>query len=137
MTGLTRSPIDPNAIRSAIESPNYGGVCVFIGEVRNITGDRQTSFLIYEAYEEMALKKINEIIGEASTKWKGNFALVHRLGELRPGDIAVVTAAACPHRNASFEACRFLIERVKKDVPIWKKEFGPTGEFWVEGETSE
>lgn len=134
MIELTRSPITPESVRASIESPEYGGVCVFVGEVRNVTRGRETSHLFYEAYEEMALTIMREIAEAASSQWNGRFALVHRLGELHPGDIAVVTAAACPHRGDSFDACRYLIERVKADVPIWKKEYGPGGEFWVEGE---
>ncbi len=136
MIGLTKDPIDPETIRRAVESDELGGLCIFVGEVRSLTSGRETSHLFYEAYEPMATGKMREIAAEASVKWSGKFALVHRVGELKPGDIAVVTAAACPHRNESFEACRFLIERVKADVPIWKKEFGPDGESWVEGETA-
>lgn len=135
MIGLSKQPIDPEVVRKAVESKEFGGVCVFVGEVRSITSNRETTHLVYEAYEPMALTKMQEIADEASVKWPGKFALVHRIGELSPGDIAVVTVAACPHRNESFEACRYLIERLKSDVPIWKKEFGPNGEFWVEGES--
>lgn len=131
MIELTESPIDIERVRAAIESPVLGGVAIFLGEVRSLTGERATSHLFYEAYNEMALKKMHEIAAEAKQRWNGGVAMVHRLGMLQIGDVAVVTAAACPHRAEAFDCCRFLIDSLKADVPIWKKEFGPDGQEWI------
>lgn len=134
MIQLTREPIDPEKLRKAVEDPSLGGVVVFAGEVRSFTRGKETSKLVYEAYEEMALPVMKKIACEAIEKWPGKVAMVHRVGELLPGEIAVVTAAACPHRADAFACCRFLIDRLKEDVPIWKQEIGPDGCVWVEGE---
>jgi len=131
---LTREPIDPEAIRRSLESTELGGVVVFCGEVRSLTADLQTSRLEYESYEAMALEQMRMIAASCTSKWKANVACVHRIGELQPGEIAVVTAAACAHREEAFQCCKELIDRIKEDVPIWKKEFGPSGEIWVSGE---
>jgi len=131
IVALTKEPIDPETIRKSLESPELGGVVVFCGEVRSVTGDAATSKLEYEAYASMATAQMLRIATECAEKWKGNVACVHRIGELQPGEIAVVTAAACAHRDAAFACCRELIDRIKEDVPIWKKEFGPDGEAWV------
>lgn len=134
LIALIRDRIEPDSIRQAIESPELGGLVLFCGEVRNDTRGQATSKLEYEAYEAMALDQMRRLAEKAAERWAGNVACVHRLGELWPGDIAVVTAAACAHRDAAFECCRELIDRIKEDVPIWKKEFGPDGEAWVSDE---
>jgi molybdopterin synthase catalytic subunit len=131
MIKLTREPIDLDDFRKEIESPLLGGVVIFIGVVRSVTGDKQTQKILYEAYEEMALEQMKSIACEAESRWNAKVAMVHRLGELLPGDIAVVTISACPHRAEAFQSCQFLIDRLKEDVPIWKKEFGPDGEEWA------
>lgn len=131
MIKLTREPIDLDDFRKEIESPLLGGVVIFIGVVRSVTGDKQTQKILYEAYEEMALEQMKSIACEAESRWNAKVAMAHRLGELLPGDIAVVTISACPHRAEAFQSCQFLIDRLKEDVPIWKKEFGPDGEEWV------
>ena len=119
---ITTDPIDPEAIRRPLEAPHLGGVVVFAGEVRSITGNESTVFLNYEAYEEMALKQMNEIADEAENKWNANVGLVHRIGKLLPGEIAVVTVAACAHRAEAFECCKFLIDSLKANVTIWKND---------------
>lgn len=128
---LTREPIDPEAIRKKLEAPALGGVVVFCGEVRSVTRGKSTQKLVYEAYEAMAVEQMKLIAAQCAGKWEARVACVHRIGELAPGEIAVVTAAACPHRDQAFACCRELIDRIKEDVPIWKKEFGPDGEEWV------
>lgn len=131
MIKLIRGPINPDDLRREIESSLLGGVAIFIGVVRSVTENKKTQKIFYEAYEEMALDQMKTIACEAESRWNAKVAMVHRLGELLPGEIAVVTAAACPHRAEAFDACRFLIDRLKEDVPIWKKEFGPDGEEWA------
>lgn len=134
MIRLQREPIDPEPIRRSLEGVDAGGVVLFCGEVRAVTGDLVTERVLYTAYEPMALSEMERLAKKAADRWHARVALVHRLGELRPGDIAVVTAAACAHRAEAFEACRFLIERLKADVPIWKEEFGPGGRIIREGD---
>jgi molybdopterin synthase catalytic subunit len=119
---LTHDPLDPEDLRKRVEDETRGGVVVFCGEVRSVTGDKHTAYLTYEAYPEMALKQMEAIAQEAETKWGAQIAVAHRLGEVLPGEIAVVCVAACGHRAEAFDCCRFLIDRIKEDVPIWKSE---------------
>lgn len=119
---LTHEVLDPEAMRKSVEHSDLGGVVVFCGEVRSHTGGTPTYGLAYEAYEEMALLQLRRIAAEASVRWSAAVSVAHRLGNLLPGDIAVVTVAACEHRAEAFECCRWLIDRIKDDVPIWKRE---------------
>lgn len=105
-----------------MEDETKGGVVIFCGEVRSITGEDKTESLVYESYVEMAVAQMGQIAEAASQKWGANIAVAHRLGELRPKEIAVVCVAACAHRVEAFDCCRFLIDEIKKDVPIWKAE---------------
>lgn len=134
MIRLQPEPIDPELIRRSLEGTDAGGVALFCGEVRAVTGEVRTERVVYTAYEPMALAEMERLAKQAAERWDARVAVVHRLGELLPGDIAVVTAAACAHRAEAFAACRFLIERLKADVPIWKQEFGPDGSVIREGE---
>jgi molybdopterin synthase catalytic subunit len=109
-------------------------VCVFVGEVRDRDGDRRVVALEYDAYDTLASERIAAVAAEAAARWpEARIAVEHRAGRLAPGDAAVVVAVACPHRADAFECCRFVIDRVKESVPIWKKELGPEGERWLEG----
>jgi len=107
-------------------------VNTFIGTVRNSTANKPVTKLEYEAYEPMAIAEIQKVINEAREKWKlTGWAVSHRMGTLLPGEIAVVVAVSTPHRKDSFEACQFIIDTLKKTVPIWKKEFFQDGDQWV------
>ena len=118
--------------RNLLRSARAGAVCTFLGTVRELTGDRNTLFLDYEAYPEMAEKKLAELEDEARKRWPIiEVALVHRLGHLDLGEVSVVVAVSCPHRHDAFDACRFLIDTLKAVVPIWKKEVSPSGEEWL------
>lgn len=128
---LTAEPIDIAGIQDSVRDLSRGGVVTFIGEVRSITESRITERLFYEAHAAMAEAQMRKIATEEASRFDAAVAIVHRIGELRPGDTAVVCVAACAHRSAAFDCCRNLIERVKRDVPIWKKEFGPEGEEWT------
>lgn len=121
---LSEAALDPETLRRSVEHPSLGGVVVFCGEVRSVTGGVPTSSLEYEAYAEMALAQMRALAEEAMRRWGGRVALAHRTGTLHPGDIAVVTVAACPHRAEAFACCQFLIDGIKADVPIWKTEGG-------------
>jgi molybdopterin synthase catalytic subunit len=129
MIEITADPIDHAAITEHVRSPLAGAVCTFLGTVREITGERRTVALAYETYAEMARKKMAELEAEARGRWPViKLALVHRVGDLEPGEVSVVVAVSCPHRQDSFEACRWLIDTLKEVVPIWKKE------IWADGD---
>ena len=111
MTEITLSPIDHNAVTERVRSNQAGAVCVFLGTVREMTSGRKTASLDYEEYPGMALKKMAEIEDEARRKWPIiEAALVHRVGHLELGEVSVVVAVSCPHREQSFEACKWLID---------------------------
>lgn len=118
-----------------IKSGTDGAVCVFDGIVRNNTRGRQTLFLDYEAYEEMALSQMRGLASEALAKFPiRDVALLHRLGRLEVGETSVLIVVASAHRAAAFDACRWLIDTLKKTVPIWKKEYFADGAVWAAGE---
>jgi molybdopterin synthase catalytic subunit len=134
MVILTHEPLNPETLRQSVEDLNYGGIALFIGTVRHLTNGKITTRVLYTAYEDMARTQMQAIAEEAKKLFHAKVALAHRLGELQPGDIAVITAAACVHREDAFACCRYLIERIKQDVPIWKQEYGPEGTLLKEGE---
>ena len=112
-----------------------GAVCVFDGIVRDNTRGRKTLFLEYEAYREMALAQMQSLAEEAVSKFGvRDVAVVHRLGRLEVGETSVLVAVASAHRGAAFDACRWLIDTLKKTVPIWKKEHFVDGAVWAAGE---
>lgn len=128
MVRLTREPIDPAAVTDEVRDPHCGAVAVFLGTVRDLTGDAVTVALDYEAYGPMAEKKLAEIEAEVRRRWPvGNVALVHRLGRLAVGEVSVAAAVSCPHRAEAFDALRFAVDTLKESVPIWKKENAPDG----------
>ncbi len=128
MVCLTHDPIDFTVLTQAVRSPHCGAVALFLGTVRDLTGDEVTEFLEYEAYPPMAEKKMAEIEVEVRSRWKlGEVAMVHRLGRLGVGEISVAVAVSAPHRDAAFEACRFAIDTLKQVVPIWKKDLASVG----------
>ncbi len=125
-------PLRLEEVVEAVSGEAYGGLVTFSGSVRNQTRGRRVLRLEYEAYPPMAEKKLAEIGAEVAGKFNGTrLAIVHRVGTLTPGELAVVIAAAAPHRKEAFLGCEHAIERLKQDVPIWKKEFFEDGEVWV------
>jgi MoaE-MoaD fusion protein len=115
-----------------VQDAARGGLVTFTGLVREESRGHKVVRLTYEAYAAMAERVLQGVGREAEQRWPGaRLAIVHRVGELRPGDVAVVIAAAAPHRAEAFEACRFAIERLKQDAPIWKRETYVDGESWV------
>lgn len=129
---VTSEPLSCSTVESRARNPMAGAVLVFVGTVREFTRGRRTLHLIYEAYPEMAEKKLAEIGREIETRWPGSsVAISHRTGKLEIGEASVVIAVATPHRPEAFEAGRFAIEQLKKIVPIWKKEVYEDGEEWV------
>jgi molybdopterin synthase catalytic subunit len=133
---LTREAIDARAIAELILRPEDGAICLFEGVVRNNSKGKKTRFLEYEAYETMALKTMEEIGTFVRQAWEiGSVAIIHRLGHMEIGETSVAIVITSPHRKASFDACEYAIDRLKKIVPIWKKEFFEDGEVWVEGQS--
>ncbi len=133
MIALTRGPIDYQALTEAVRRPHCGAVAVFLGTVRDLTGDQATAYLEYEAYVPMAEQKLAEIVAEAQRRWPlGGVAVMHRLGRLAIGEVSVAVAVSAPHRGEAFAACRYIMDTIKAVVPIWKKEIGPDGRGeWV------
>ena len=132
---LTREAIDAHEIAELILRPEDGALCVFEGVVRNNSKGKATRYLEYEAYETMALKTMEEIGEFVRNAWDiGCVAIIHRLGHMDIGETSVAIIITSPHRKASFDACEYAIDRLKKIVPIWKKEFFEDGEVWVEGQ---
>lgn len=132
---IVREPIDTDNILNAVKSGGDGAVCVFDGIVRDNTRGRATLHLDYEAYEEMALRQMRMLREEAITRFGvREVAIVHRLGRLSVGESSVLIAVASAHRSAAFDACRHLIDTLKKTVPIWKREQFVDGAVWADGE---
>ena len=133
MISITNEPIDFAAVTDSVRHNNSGAVVLFMGTVREMTGDKQTTRLEYEAYPEMAEAKMNEIAAAAREKWADlSISAVHRVGQLDLGEIAVAIAVSAPHRTEAFEAGRFMIDTIKDEVPIWKKENWADGtKDWV------
>jgi len=129
---VTERPLSLDAVVAAVSATGQGGVVTFTGAVRDHNRGRRVLRLEYEAYGEMALKVLEQIRSESAAKWPGSaLAIHHRVGVLAPGELAVVIAAAAPHRAEAFDACRYAIEQLKTRVPIWKKEVYPDGDSWV------
>lgn len=132
MFEIIQSPISVQEVTEQVMHRNAGAVVNFIGTVREITKDRKTLYLEYEAYVPMAKAKLEQIGREIEEKWPGaKSAIVHRIGRLEIGEAAVVIATSSPHRADAYEANRYAIERIKELVPIWKKEHWEDGELWI------
>lgn len=132
---IVRQAIDTEEVLTILKEPEDGAVVVFEGIVRNQTRGRQTLFLEYEAYEEMALKEQVKLAGQACARFPiRDVGLIHRLGRLEIGETSVLIVVVSAHRAAAFEACRWLIDTLKKTVPIWKKEHFADGAVWADGE---
>ena len=132
---ITRDPLDARAIEARILQGSDGAIVTFAGVVRNNTRGRATLRLEYECYEPMAIRKMAEIGREIAGQYAiSRIAMLHRLGTLEIGEASVIVVVAAPHRRPAFEAALEGINRLKKLVPVWKKEFFADGEVWVEGD---
>lgn len=130
---LSEKPLDVQAVMDRVSGDDCGGVVVFLGAVRDHSKGHDIRHLEYEAYAGMAEAEMDGIAQEAAGRWPGSrVAIAHRTGHLGIGELAVVVAAAAPHRAEAFEAARFSIDTLKERVPIWKKEVTTDGEYWVE-----
>jgi molybdopterin synthase catalytic subunit len=137
---LTTDPIDITNVARRVAPPECGATVTLDGYARKYTKEasgetRETLYLVYEAYEEMAIKEMEKLIGTAKDKFEvSNVGIVHRTGRLEIGETSVVISVAAPHRKQAFAACEWLIRELKRTVPIWKKEVYADGEQWIEGD---
>jgi molybdopterin converting factor subunit 1 len=134
---ITFDPISLDEVAVRVVKPETGAVAIFNGVVRNVSEGKAVEYLEYEAYEEMAVAKLRQVADEAREKWPDvvDVAIVQRIGHLEVGESAVIIAVSSPHRgDGCFEACAYIINRLKEIVPIWKKEVGPDGSEWIEGD---
>lgn len=130
MIDIVETKIEPQKLLELVSSKQSGAVLLFLGNTREFTGEKQTTFLSYECYAEMALAKLRELRDQALVKWKLlDVAIVHRIGKVELGETSVAIAVASAHRVAAFEAGNWLIDTLKQVVPIWKKE------SWADGST--
>ncbi|RZA00464.1 MAG: molybdenum cofactor biosynthesis protein MoaE [Sphingobacteriaceae bacterium] len=126
------TPLNVSDCVNWIMSPQAGGIDVFIGTVRDATKGKKVIRLEFEAYKNMALKEMEKIAAQAYDRWPVQKILIHhRTGVLQVGEIPVIIAVAAAHRDAAFDACRYIIDTLKQTVPIWKKEIFEDGEVWV------
>lgn len=129
---LTRKPLDAEAITATVRDDANGGVVTFLGTTRNETDGRRVMYLEYEAYAGMAEKMLARIAEEIHARWGiRHVSIAHRCGRLEVGEVSLVIAVASPHREEAFAACQYAVDRIKQDVPIWKKEVFEDGEVWV------
>lgn len=132
---IVDKPIAADAIVAGMKAGSDGAVCVFDGIVRDNTRGRKTLYLDYEAYRDMALQQMQRLAHESLSKFGvRDVAIVHRLGRLQVGETSVLIAVASAHRAAAFDSCRWLIDTLKRTVPIWKKETFADGAVWADGE---
>lgn len=132
LVGIQDTPLDVDEVECAVSDPGAGAIVSFVGRVRNHNAGMPVTRLEYEAYPSMAKREMQRIVQALEARFPGTrLAVLHRIGKLEVGDAAVVCAASAAHRAEAFEACRALIDDVKADVPIWKREHGPDGPYWV------
>lgn len=137
--GVTASPLDLAALIALVSDPTAGAVATFLGTSRRTSNnaarvEKAVETLWYEAYEPMAVKRLAEIGAEAARRFEvTRVAAWHRIGEVPVGEASIAIAVSAPHRAAAFDACRFVIEEVKRSLPVWKRERFRDGEEWVEG----
>ena len=132
MIELDTKPLDIQKAIAHVSAPDVGGINIFIGTVRDSTANKKVIALEFEAYEKMAISELEKIVVAARERWPVNkIAVFHALGRKNIGELAVVIAVSAAHRDAAFRACRYIIDTLKKTVPIWKKEIFEDGEVWV------
>ena len=131
---VQEEPLELAPLVRFVERPEAGAVATFSGNVRVQNRGRRVEYLEYDAYRPMAEKQLREIAEEAVRRWPGRIAIRHRVGRLEIGEPSVLVAVATAHRAEAFAACRFAIDTLKEQVPIWKKEVWEGGEVWIEGD---
>lgn len=129
---VTREHLNPESVTATIRRDSNGGVVTFLGTTRNDTDGRRVLYLEYEAYPEMAHKMLARIAEEIRDRWGiADVSIAHRFGRLEVGEVSLVVAVASPHRAQAFAACQYAVDRIKQNVPIWKKEVFADGSVWV------
>jgi molybdopterin synthase catalytic subunit len=129
---IRSAPLSLDELIAAVSHAGAGGIVTFLGVVRDMNDGRAVTLLEYEAYGPMAEAELGRILDEIGAELPGvRVAATHRVGALQVGDAAVACAASAPHRAEAFQACRLLIDRIKARLPIWKREHGPDGPYWV------
>jgi molybdopterin synthase catalytic subunit len=132
---ITRDPLDPQPFVDHVRRDESGAVALFLGVVRNNSRGRRVLHLEYDAYPEMAEKKLRQVAEEMASRWPiTDIAIAHRIGRLEIGETSLLVAVSSPHRREAFEACHQTVNRIKEVVPIWKKEVWEGGETWIQGE---
>jgi molybdopterin synthase catalytic subunit len=134
MFQITSDPLDPQPLVEAVRRDDCGAVTLFYGVVRNENMGRNVQYLEYDAYPEMAIKKMREVADEVRAKFAiAEIGVLHRIGRLEIGETSLLVAVSSGHRTEAFEACHYAVDRIKQIVPIWKKEVWEDGEEWIEG----
>lgn len=129
---ITTAPISTKAVAEKVKRDSYGAVVTFAGRVRDNSEGQRVLYMEYEAFQEMAQKKLSEIADEVRARWQPlDIAISHRVGRLEVGEVALAIAVASPHRKEAFDACQYAVDRIKEIVPIWKKEIREDGGVWV------
>jgi molybdopterin synthase catalytic subunit len=129
---IRTEPLSLDELMTLVSHPGAGGIATFVGVVRDLNEGRRVSLLEYEAYGTMAEAELDRVLAEIAVEIPGvRVAATHRVGALQVGDAAVICAASAPHRGEAFRACREAIDRIKARLPIWKREHGPDGPYWV------
>jgi molybdopterin synthase catalytic subunit len=131
---LQNEPIDISRVLSEVGTDSDGAVVSFVGRVRNFSNEKTVLHIEFEAYNEMARKEIKKAADDACEKWHLNSCLVmHRFGRIEIGEVCIIIAVSSPHRKEAFQATQYIIDTIKKEVPIWKKEFYSDGSSWING----
>ena len=134
MRYLTRDPLSVERVLAEVSAPERGGTCVFLGTVRSGPEEQGVTAIEYSAYEAMVEAEFGRLLADADARWPAaRIAVRHRLGVIPSGEASIAIAAAAAHRAEAFAACRFVIEEVKRRIPVWKKELHEDGtEVWVD-----
>ena len=138
MFAITRDPLDPAPLVAAVRKDEAGAMALFYGVVRNENLGRSVQYLEYDAYPDMAIKKMREVAAEIGARYPvTGIGILHRVGRLEIGETSLLVAVSSPHRAEAFAACHAAVDRVKEIVPVWKKEVWSDGSAWIEGHTPE
>ena len=138
MIQLTKQPLNSQNITQSVSKDTNGGVVTFLGTTRLFNHGKRVLYLEYEAYWDMATKKLEEIRQEVQRLWEiKDIAIAHRVGRLEIGEVSLVVAVASPHRKEAFEACQYVVDQLKRKVPIWKKEVFEGGYVWIGSQNRE
>lgn len=136
MISITHNPIDTATVLASVSDPDCGANVLFVGTTRRMTGQRETTRLEYECYESMAVSKMESLVEAASERWPiVKASIAHRVGVVEVGEASIAVAVSCAHRSAAFESASWLLERLKQEVPVWKREVWADGqEEWIHPE---